>query len=92
MMEIHLRSVGKLGPDEFLLSHQNVHHVNGDRSDNRIENLEIWDKAQPSGQRDSDKAKHYAQWLADSGRLNLTKRQPRDRREGNEVDGQIVLF
>lgn len=34
---------------------ENVHHVNGDRLDNRIENLELWSKAQPAGQRIEDK-------------------------------------
>lgn len=34
---------------------ENVHHLNGDRVDNRIENLELWDTTQPSGQRVSDK-------------------------------------
>lgn len=38
-----------------LLPHENVHHKNGDRSDNRPENLELWSKVQPAGQRVSDK-------------------------------------
>ena len=44
------RSLGRcLYPDE------SVHHVNGDRQDNRLENLELWSSAQPRGQRVEDK-------------------------------------
>jgi hypothetical protein len=37
-----------------LLKNENVHHRNGNRLDNRLENLELWVKPQPPGQRPSD--------------------------------------
>lgn len=46
-----------------LTREENVHHINGDRLDNRLENLELWNKSQPSGQRVSDKIEWAKQIL-----------------------------
>lgn len=46
---------------------ENVHHINGRRDDNRPENLELWVKAQPAGQRVADLVEwvvaHYPEYV-----------------------------
>lgn len=53
-----------------LLPHENPHHKNGDKLDNRPDNLELWSVSQPPGQRVIDKV----EWATELLRLYAPER------------------
>ena len=85
---------GKIFEHQYVMSqylgrplekNENVHHKNGNRSDNRIENLELWETSQPCGQRKEDKYNDNLEW-------NRNYRKDQKRIRLKKESRQLLLF
>jgi hypothetical protein len=69
-----------------LTENESVHHVNGDRLDNRLENLQLWSRWQPSGQRVVDKIRWAVEILAAYAPHVILPELRSDPRRGQSAD------
>lgn len=59
-----------------LLLGENVHHVHGDKTNNRLGELELWSTAQPKGQRVEDLIPFWVEQLGRYGDVVFTRTAP----------------
>lgn len=69
--------------------HETVHHKHGVRHDNRLDQLELWSKSHPPGQRVEDKIAWAKEFLAQYG---LEVRPASRRARSNDDTGQMQLW
>lgn len=74
-----------------LFAEETVHHKNGNRSDNRPENLELWSSRHGKGQRVEDKILFCKTFLEDYGYTVFEPRKSNETNISEAISGLAVL-